>query len=158
MMFRINKLTDYGVMLLAQMATEPDKMFTPAVLAKALRLPKPTVAKLLKRLTGAGILVSTRGKHGGYQLKIAPDKLSMAEVLTALEGPIGITDCSLGPGICQLEQQCRIGKGWQQFNRALYNELRALSLANLVTPVESDRSASNTSADAGFEEPIIREI
>ena len=139
-MLRINKLTDYGVMLLAEMAAEPERKFTPMTLAKTLELPKPTVTKLLKQMAGAGLLASSRGKNGGYRLKIAPEELSIAAVLTVLEGPLALTECSLGPGVCRIEKQCRIGKGWQQINHALYSSLEQLSLAALAKPVQSGKS------------------
>lgn len=142
-MIRINKLTDYGVMILAEMAAEPGEKFTSATLAERLEIPKTTVAKLLKLLTGAGILVSSRGRLGGYQLKMAPARLSMATILTALEGPVAVTECSLGPGICQTENKCRTGKGWQRFNHTLNSELEQLSLASLLAPLEPDKHHPN---------------
>lgn len=127
-------------MLLAEMAGDPGEKFTPAALSESLKIPKPTVAKILKQLTGAGILMSSRGKNGGYRLGVSPDKLSLAKVLTALEGPFALTECSLGNGICKVENHCRTGKGWQRVNRVLYNGLDQLSLASLVKPARPGES------------------
>jgi len=56
----------------------------------------PTVAKLLKQLHHAGLVNSTRGTRGGYQLARDPESISAAAILDALEGPIALTECSAG--------------------------------------------------------------
>ncbi|WP_461482084.1 SUF system Fe-S cluster assembly regulator [Porticoccus sp.] len=138
-MFRISKLTDYGVLLLREMAATPAVKFTPGDLSKQLVIPQPTVSKLLKKMVKGGLLSSSRGKHGGYQLKVDPAELTMASVISVLEGPLAITECNMGPGICNMESRCKVRDHWQHINRAIYQGLEQLSLAAMVQPhVESD--------------------
>jgi len=91
---RISKLTDYGTVVLAQLAAGQSGIKSAADLATATGLGLPTVSKLLKSLAKAGLVISTRGSHGGYQLARAPGEISAANVIDALEGPVSITECS----------------------------------------------------------------
>ena len=67
-MLRISRLTDYATVLLASLASEPQRVQTAASLAEQTHIAAPTVSKLLKQLQRAGLVTSTRGLHGGYQL------------------------------------------------------------------------------------------
>lgn len=133
-MLRITKLTDYGMVLLIEMAKQPEMTHNPARLAEDLHIPEPTVAKLLKRMTAGGLLRSRRGKDGGYQLERDPEEITLARVLNVLEGPLAVTECSAGPGLCQLESNCSVRDNWQQINRAIYQGLDQLSLAAMSRP------------------------
>ena len=110
-MFRLTKLTDYGIVLLTHFAQHPGREAQNArELAAETRLPLPTVGKLLKELTQHGLLVSHRGTHGGYALARGADRISVAEVISALEGPIAITECNnqVDPGLCEHETCCPV--------------------------------------------------
>ena len=95
-MMRIGKLTDYATVILATLANERSRLLNAGTLAERTHIAAPTVAKLLKQLHRAGLVDSTRGTHGGYQLSRPPDAISAAAILDALEGPIALTDCSAG--------------------------------------------------------------
>ena len=97
-------------------AADPARVHTGVELAERSHIPAPTVAKLLKTLTRGGLLESTRGAHGGYRLVRAPAQVSVAEVIRALEGPIGVTECSIHEGSCGIESQCGTRNGWRLIN------------------------------------------
>ena len=78
-------------------------MHTAAALAERTRIAAPTVSKLLKQLHKAGLLTSTRGLHGGYQLARPAAQITVAAILDALEGPVALTDCAGGQGQCGIE-------------------------------------------------------
>src|SRR6201999_1900253 len=102
-MLRISRLTDYATVVLATLASEPERVQTATSLAEQTRVASPTVSKLLKQLQRAGLVTSTRGLHGGYQLAKPATEISAAAILDALEGPVHLTDCSAGHGNCDLE-------------------------------------------------------
>jgi FeS assembly SUF system regulator len=129
-MLRMSKLTDYGTMVLAQLAANGARLSTAAEVADATRLGQPTVSKLLKSLAHAGLVVSTRGVQGGYALARAADAISAAEIIDALEGPVAITECSSGVG-CDLESFCRVGMAWQRINQSIRKALDGVTLADL---------------------------
>jgi len=131
-MLRISRLTDYATVILASLAERPDHVQTATALAEQTRIAAPTVSKLLKQLQRAGLVVSTRGLHGGYQLARPATQISAAAILDALEGPIALTDCAVGHGNCEIEESCRVGRVWQRLNLAVRRSLYEISLAQLA--------------------------
>ncbi len=135
-MIRITKLTDYGIVLLAHIARSPEAR-TRSVrdMAAETHLPLPTVSKLLKSLTRSGLLVSHRGVKGGYSLARKPEDVTVAQIISALDGPIAITDCSGEPnGKCELERLCSVRNNWQRINVAIRDALESLTLAEMARP------------------------
>ena len=131
-MLRISRLTDYATVLLAALASEPQRVQTAASLAEQTHIAAPTVSKLLKQLQRAGLVSSTRGLHGGYQLARPAAQISAPAILDALEGPVALTDCSVGHGQCEIEESCRVGRVWQRLNLAIRRALYDVSLAQLA--------------------------
>ncbi len=131
-MLRISRLTDYATVLLAALAEDPARVQTATALAEHTHLPVPTVSKLLKQLHRAGLVQSTRGLHGGYQLALPAAQISAAAILDALEGPVALTDCAAGHGHCGIEGSCRVGRVWQRVNLAIRRSLSDVSLAQLA--------------------------
>src|SRR5262245_34770936 len=131
-MLRISRLTDYATVILAALATEPARVQTSACLAEQTKLALPTVSKLLKQLQRAGLVASTRGLRGGYQLARPATDITAADILDALEGPFALTDCSSGTSQCGLEKSCRVGHAWQRLNMTIRRSLREVTLAQLA--------------------------
>jgi len=132
-MLRIGKLTDYATVILATLAAERTRLLTATALSERTHIASPTVAKLLKQLHHAGLVKSTRGTHGGYQLAREPETISAAAILDALEGPIALTECSAGSGQqCGIEHTCSVGRTWQRLSVAIRRSLSEVSLAQLA--------------------------
>src|SRR5580692_11306642 len=132
-MLRISKLTDYATVVLAALAEQPQQLRTAAALAGRTRIAAPTVSKLLKQLHRAGLLTSTRGLHGGYQLARPPAQITVAAILDALEGPVALTDCSSGGHAqCGIEHNCRVAPVWQRLNVVIRRALSDVTLAELA--------------------------
>jgi FeS assembly SUF system regulator len=135
-MFRLNKLTDYGIVLMAHVARSSElQPHTARSLAKATRLPLPTVGKLLRQLSESGLLSSHRGVKGGYNLARGAANISVADIILALEGPIGFTECSVVPGLCEMEKSCSIKINSQIIGDALRDALEHVMLADLNRPM-----------------------
>ncbi len=132
-MLRISKLTDYGTLVLAELGTTAGRVASASQVAEAIGVSAPTVSKLLKSLTRAGLVRSERGPLGGYTLARAPSAISAAEIIDALEGPVAITECSAPDGTCDLESHCRVGRAWQSINKSIRTALQDVSLVDLQT-------------------------
>jgi FeS assembly SUF system regulator len=131
-MFRLNKLTDYGIVLMAHVARSPEHTpHTARSLAKETRVPLPTVGKLLRQLHDAKLLVSHRGMKGGYNLARDAGTISVSDIVLALEGPIGFTECSVVPGLCGMERRCAIKSNSQIIGDALRDALDRVMLSDL---------------------------
>ncbi len=130
-MLRMSKLTDYGTVVLAHLASNGSGCVSAAEVAEASGIALPTVSKLLKSLAKAELVTSTRGAHGGYCLARQPQQISAAEVIDALEGPVSITECSASNSHCDYERSCNVGSAWQRINVAIRRALDDISLADL---------------------------
>ena len=130
-MLRISKLTDYGTVVLAQLARAPGERRTATAVAKQTRIALPTVSKLLKSFHRAGLVTSVRGARGGYQLARPPASISAAEIIDAIDGPVAITACSGDHSACDIETVCRTGSAWQRINDAIRQSLDGDTLAQL---------------------------
>ena len=132
-MFKLNKMTDYAVVMMADMARLPGEVRTAPQLAEATGVPLPTVSKLLKKLTNGGLMQSQRGASGGYSLSRAPEEISVAEIIAAVDGPIALTACVDGsPDQCGVETICAMRGNWDRVNRAVRGALEEVSLADMM--------------------------
>jgi len=134
-MIRITKLTDYGIVLMSTLAAQPDELFNAPDLARETQLPLPMVSKILKQLAKAELLESHRGAHGGYSLGRAAQEISVVEIITALEGPIAMTECiEDAPGVCTQEPFCPVASNWNRINHAVREALEGITLAEMSHP------------------------
>ncbi len=131
-MLRLSKLADYATVLMTAVAAAPERTHTGVELAERTHIPAPTVAKLLKTLTRGGLLESSRGAHGGYRLARDAGRISMADIIGALEGPISVTDCATGGGGCSIEHDCAARTNWRLINQAIRQALEAVTLAQMA--------------------------
>jgi len=138
---RLSNLADYAVVMLAAAVRAGSMRLTATSLAEATRVPLPTAQKLVGRLVGAGLLVSTRGAGGGFRLARPAEAISLADIVEAVEGPIALTACvEQGRHDCALDHHCQVKPHWGAVNDALRGALASVSLATLAgTPVRPER-------------------
>jgi len=142
-MIRISRLTDYGIVILSHVAANADQVHTATAVAAAVHLPLPTVSKLLRAFARTGLLASQRGINGGYRLARSADEISVAGIIRALEGPIGLTVCRIdSPGTCAHEPSCRVRAHWQRINQAIRQALEGITLSEMAAPVSPEFMAS----------------
>ncbi|QBQ53209.1 SUF system Fe-S cluster assembly regulator [Nitrosococcus wardiae] len=134
-MLRMSKMTDYGIVLMTRLAAASKGQHTAADLSAQVEMPLPTVSKILKQLARAQLLVSSRGAQGGYSLARPPETISVAEIITTLEGPIGLTECISTPGECGQESHCSTRVHWERINQAVYGALNEIKLSDMVQPM-----------------------
>jgi FeS assembly SUF system regulator len=133
-MIILSKLADYGVIVATHLAADPQRQLTAAMVAEEVRLPRATVAKILKALAHAGLVSATRGAAGGYRLAREARAISVAEVVAAIDGDIGLTQCSVHVADCARTDYCPTRPHWTAINRAVEEALTAVSLDAMLTP------------------------
>jgi len=139
-MLRLTKKADYGLMAVKFLAERPD---TPSLSAKdiaeAYGIPSQLLAKILQRLTKAGLLRSHAGTNGGYALSRSPESITAFEVIGAIDGPLFITSCATGPRACDLTDSCTIKEPLRKVNESIADVLKALRVSDLCEPEDSRR-------------------
>lgn len=134
-MIRLSRLADYGVALMVHMASEKSTIATAQAMSASTRLPLPTVSKLLSSLARAGVLEAIRGAKGGYRLARDAEAITMADIVSAVDGPIALTQClEHGPGHCEMERVCVSQRGFRSINEAVSKAFASVSLAELAAP------------------------
>ena len=144
-MIRLSKMTDYAIVLMGYISRHPqNEMCTSRGLAEESQLPLPTVSKILKGLSRAGLLVSHRGNKGGYTLVRVATDISIAEIITAMEGGLALTECSsTAPVLCELEQTCPVRSNWKKINEAVSGALDGLTLDEMAAPISKSSGYGN---------------
>jgi FeS assembly SUF system regulator len=133
-MIILSKLADYGVIVASHLAADPERQMTAAALAAEARLPRATVAKVLKALAHASVVAGARGAAGGYRLARPATDISVAEVVAAIDGAIGLTQCTTHKPSCERSDFCPTRTPWQRINHAVGAALGAVTLAEMVPP------------------------
>jgi FeS assembly SUF system regulator len=132
-MLRVTKLADYGIVIMTQFASHSERPYNARDMAGVVRLPLPVVSKVLKSLVRAGLLESQRGTKGGYNLLRHPREITVAAIIRALEGPIAVTECTDQiHGDCGLEMRCPVKTNWHLINRAIFEALERITLAEMT--------------------------
>ncbi len=163
-MLRITRQTDYGIVLMTLFiegggadgnGTEASVM-SARDMSTETKLPLPTVSKILKALTRANVLTSTRGVKGGYSLSRDAGEITIAQIIEALEGPISITDCAQidVSADCLIKDSCPCESNWARINNAVRDALDAVRLADMASgcrivfagPLEGDVAEESKAA------------
>ncbi len=138
-MLRISKMADYGTLIMVYLARRSTQLCNAREIAEQTHVHVPTVSKLLKRLTLAGLLRSERGVHGGYRLSRPADEISLAQIIYAVDDVRGLTECTVGPDACSLQGICHIQGHWRVISQVIDEALRRVNLtAFLRSPTAHD--------------------
>ena len=136
-MFKLNRMTDYAIVVLGALAHRQGEILATAQLAELTGLSQPTVAKVAKTLMAADLLETQRGVHGGYRLAQSAAATSLVQIVEAMEGPIAVNDCVDGAQApCVVSNCCFMSRNWNRVNLAVRNALSDLSLEDLIDPAQ----------------------
>ena len=131
-MLRVSKLADYGTVVMASMARDPSRVHSAAEVAMRIGLGTPTVSKVLKTLARSGLVSSSRGVNGGYRLPRAPGEITIAQIIDAMDGPIGVTECSGLHSLCPQEGACSVRASWRTINHLVLETLSRVTLEQMA--------------------------
>lgn len=131
-MLRITKLTDYATVVLAALAEAPERVHNATELAERAHLELPTVSKVLKPLAHAGLVTGFRGASGGYKLARPAKQIRLIEIVEAIEGKLGLTECSGEHSLCEHEPHCGTRGHWHRVNEVIADALRGVSLEDML--------------------------
>ena len=137
-MFKISRLTDYGVVILRYLAEHHGDDALPMSardIAALSGLPLPTVSKLLKLMAKHKLISAKRGALGGYELQEDPQLISLLRLIEVFEGPPAITTCMAeARHLCQIDSVCPQKSSWHLVHTRIAQVLHEINLAQLITP------------------------
>jgi Rrf2 family protein len=130
---------EYGTRLMVELARHHGSgPISLAEMADHEALPRPYLEQLVVSLRESGLVNSTRGAHGGYELSRPPAEIKMGEVLRALEGPLAPMVCAsedpAHAAICERTGFCNVNHLWLTVRNAISVALDSITLADLAVP------------------------
>lgn len=134
-MLRISRLTDYAILVMVELNAYHGEVMKAHVLAEHIYVELPTVSKVLKLLARAGLVRSFRGINGGYSVNRPARDISVGEIISAIEGPIAMTECSIEVGLCSLEAVCSLRSNWRRISAAVARAMEGVTLAEMSRPI-----------------------
>lgn len=129
-MLKISKLADYSISIV-HVLMEKGACVSVATVSKRTLIPEPTVSKILKKLSETGIVSSSKGSQGGYQLAKDPTTISLAAVITAIDGKPAMTHCCKQDYLCAQEPACGLKNNWQWINHKIFSMLDEISVQTM---------------------------
>jgi Rrf2 family protein len=93
-------------------------------IAREQKIPTSFLAKIISQLSIAGILQTSRGARGGVSLTRSPEKITLLEVVEAIDGPIWLNDCVNDPSICMFGESCPLHRIWCKVQAELVQRLK----------------------------------
>jgi len=149
-MMRINKLTDYGIIIMTEIAAmDSTKVHTAKDISKRTNIPLPTVTSLLKKLSSEELLISQRGNQGGYALAESSSTISIATIIESIEGPIALTECSTNECACSYESKCSVEVPWQKINKTVKSALEEIKLNEMIHSNQGNELLTISMNDGG---------
>jgi Rrf2 family protein len=147
-MLRVSTRGEYGVRLMIDLARhygEGPRSLTEISQAEGLELKLQYLEQLVKSLRAHGLVESTRGAHGGYQLSRPPERIHMGDVLRVLEGQIAPMICATEGDmevLCDRLDGCSTKYLWARLRDAIKATLDGITLADLVNDAREERAAA----------------
>ena len=135
---KISSSCEYGLRLMVHLARHHGRPPIPAEkLAEAGNIPRDYVDQILLRLRRAGLVTSQRGANGGYALASTPDRVSVADVLKAVEGRVFGEVCdkyATGDHDCRRQSDCGLRSVWMRLSLMIEDFLGKIPLSELMAP------------------------
>jgi Rrf2 family iron-sulfur cluster assembly transcriptional regulator len=148
-----SELAIRATLFLAQQA--PGKLSPVHEIAAHVGVSEAYLAKILQRLASAGMVRSFRGPGKGMELGRAPDAITLASLIEAMEGAKAPNECVLGLGVCPEENPCPLHEDWIPLRTAIRDLLEKTTLADLVRTV-SKGSARPAHRFLGLGGPVAK--
>jgi len=140
-MLRLTREAEYGLMAMAYIATRPEgELAYRKEIAKHHNIPREFLAKVLQKLSKQGLIRSYRGIRGGYLLARVPAEISLAEVVSAVDGPLALVECSRHEGCCPQEDVCTFQNVLWTLQESIVGMLQKISVQDLSGPPRQGRS------------------
>lgn len=143
-MLKLSKKVEYALMALLHMdGRRAADLATAREVADSCGAPLELLGKVLQTLAREGLIESAQGAHGGYRLARSADRVTLGEVIEAVDGPVHIAACQDDPSRCGQYPTCSIRQPVVRVQRELQDYMYGLSLASfrrdqVAEPVKTD--------------------
>jgi Rrf2 family protein len=132
-MVRLSTKGRYGARLMLELALQYGK--GPVLLkeiAKNQEISEGYLEHILPPIKAAGLVVSSRGAHGGYTLSRSPADITLGEVVRVVEGNLAFVECVIAPNVCNRSDFCVTRDVWGKVSKKISEILDSTTLESMV--------------------------
>ena len=123
---------DYALRCVFFLSKEAGRIISANEIAQSASIPKSFLAKILQRLSKKGVVRSTQGIGGGFQLTRQPREVNLLEVIEAIQGPSAMNVCAMDKQSCHLSATCAIHPVWVRLRQEVEERLKGEDFAKLI--------------------------
>jgi Rrf2 family transcriptional regulator, iron-sulfur cluster assembly transcription factor len=132
-MLQISRKSDYAIRGMVYLASKPaGNISMLSDIAAEMDIPQTFLAKIFQQFNKLGLVKSYRGAGGGFQLGRPAAKISLLEIVEAVEGPIIPNQCIMASGTCSRDKICTVHPVWKDVQKGMRNTLAKVSLKRLA--------------------------
>ena len=128
----VTRETDYAVRCILYLAQDSVQIANVTEVSRKVHIPKTFLAKIFQRLVKAGLVESIRGMNGGFPLAKRPSDISLLDVMTAIQGPVGINVCAVNSKKCSKSSTCSVHPVWVGLRKEVNQRLQEQTIAHLI--------------------------
>lgn len=140
---KITRAADYAIRCVLHLAKKPPReVVSRREVAEAMDIPVAFLGKIAQGLAKAGLVVVRQGAKGGYQLAKPPGRITLLDVVEALDGEIEVNDCLARPEECGRMPSCRVHRALIDIRTALRRSLEAVTFEDLAKGDECPGTAA----------------
>ncbi len=130
-LLKISEAASLALHTMVLLAARPDKQISTREIANTVRASEAHLAKVMQRLTKAGLVISIRGPGGGFMLDRAGNQITLLEVYEAIDGPLGPGTCLIGSQACK-GRECIMGNVLDSVGKQVKDYLSGTKLSDLT--------------------------
>ncbi|MBI1729109.1 Rrf2 family transcriptional regulator [Candidatus Acetothermia bacterium] len=130
---------EYAIRAMTHLAKKPDELHLAREIAQDETIPYYFLSKILQTLAKNGLLSSTKGRGGGFQLAKAPEKISLYDIKVCIDGALDLDECAVGLARCSDKQPCPLHDTFKPLRERIRAYLKETSLAHMAVAVEAKR-------------------
>lgn len=127
-----SKTTQYALRVLTYMAQNENDLYIATELHLKLKIPQQYLRALLKDLSKNGLLVSTKGKGGGFRLARSIETVYLSDIVAVTEKTEILNSCLFGFENCLLKEKCIMHDTWAASKESIMNVLKSTNLASMT--------------------------
>ena len=132
-MLHITRRGDYAIRGMVYLASRPaDQMSLLSDIAANIDVPQALLAKIFQHLSRVGLVNSYRGTGGGFKLGQPAEKISLLDIVEAVEGPIILNRCLTREGACHRDSICPVHPVWHNIQEKVRQMLREVTVKQLA--------------------------
>ena len=113
----ITRETDYAIRCVLYLSGKREEITMIDEIASEMEVPRSFLAKILQKLARASLVKSFRGVKGGFQLARTPARISLLDVVEAIEGEVAMNVCALDQSLCGRSNACPVHPAWVEIRK-----------------------------------------